>query len=158
MRHAKSSRENSDLQDFDRPLNKRGRADAPRMGNYLKEIGTVPDQVVSSPAERAKETVLLLADALGLDESAILWNQDLYFKGVDAYLESIKQFSNQSDTALIAGHNPSIEQLAGRLSGGGSVRITTGNIACFESDEGEWADVRSETTRFKWLVRPRDLK
>ncbi|MGB4972019.1 MAG: histidine phosphatase family protein, partial [Cyclobacteriaceae bacterium] len=56
VRHAKSSWENPDLSDFDRPLNERGRKDAPRMGKRIKEREITPDLMLSSPANRAIST------------------------------------------------------------------------------------------------------
>ena len=158
MRHAKSSWEDNDKKDYDRPLNKRGKSDAPEMGRYLKEIDMLPDRIISSPARRAKETVLLLAEAAGIAETEIQWNEDLYFSGANAYLESARQLSNNYSTILIAGHNPSVEQVVKFLGGGDAAsKITTANIACHELSVEHWSEIDDSNCSFKWLMRPKDL-
>ena len=158
MRHAKSSWEDNDKKDYDCPLNKRGKSDAPEMGRYLKEIGMLPDRIISSPAQRAKETVQLLAEAAGIANTKIQWNEDLYFNGANAYLESVRKVTDSYNTVLIAGHNPSVEQVIGFLGGGDAAsKVTTANIACFELSVEHWSDVENSNCSFKWLMRPKDL-
>lgn len=158
MRHAKSAWDNTSLKDFDRPLNPRGKRDAPDMGRYLDKINLRPDHIISSPAQRARQTVLLLADTMNFDKKTIIWNEDLYFQGMEYYMESIQNSPEMSAVVLIAGHNPTIEQLVLHLSKN-KVRdaITTANIACFEADTEHWREVVPGVCRFKWLKRPKDV-
>lgn len=158
MRHAKSSWDDSSQKDFNRPLNKRGRKDAPAMGTYLAGLGLIPGHIISSPAQRARETTLKVADAVGAEESIISWNKALYFEGIEAYLDAIRSTPSRAEIVLIAGHNPTIEQTVARLSGG-SVRgqITTANIACFVSSATGWGEVSEKNSEFKWLTGPKDL-
>ena len=72
LRHAKSSWNNLDLPDYDRPLNKRGKRDAPRMGDFLRHQDLVPDLIISSTAKRAKKTAKLFAKAVGYKEKISL--------------------------------------------------------------------------------------
>jgi phosphohistidine phosphatase len=158
MRHAKSSWDDSSKMDFDRPLNKRGRKDAPAMGEYLADLGLIPDHIVCSTAERARETILLLAKASGFDKSNIQWNEDLYYDGVEAYLESFRSVPKDAEIVLVAGHNPTVENTVARLSGGSVKRkITTANIACFYTSASAWEDVSELNTTFKWLRGPKDI-
>lgn len=157
MRHAKSSWSDSSQKDFDRPLNSRGERDAPEMGNYLNGLGIRPGYVISSPARRAKQTVLLLTKSLGYDQSQINWNEDLYYSGAEAYLEALRNVPEQVNTALIAGHNPSVEEVISNLSGRRDLAITTANIACFETNIDSWSDLKKETCDFKWLVTPKTI-
>lgn len=158
MRHAKSSWDDSSQKDFDRPLNKRGRKDAPAMGAYLSGLGLNPDYIISSPAQRARETILKVADAIGAAENIISWNKALYTEGTEAYLDAIRSTPSRAEIVLIAGHNPTIEQTVARLSGG-SVRrqMTTANIACFVSSAAGWGEVSEKNSEFKWLTGPKDL-
>ena len=160
MRHAKSSWDDSSLRDFDRPLNKRGRRDAPAMGRYLSDLDLVPDYVVSSPAKRAKETVELVSKAIGADLPSVNFDEDLYYDGVEAYIEAIRSAPKESCIVLVAGHNPTIEQAVAKLSGGntGLQKITTANIACFYSSASQWEDVSELNTTFKWLMGPKDIQ
>lgn len=157
MRHAKSSWDDSSLKDFDRPLNKRGRRDAPAMGKTLENLGHTPELIISSPALRAKQTVLYFPEIFGLAEGAIQWNEDLYYQGYEAYLESIWNAPGRVSTLLVAGHNPSVEEIVAHLSGK-SLDITTANIACFESDAESWSRVEAGNCEFKWLIRPKGLQ
>ena len=70
IRHAKSSWKNPGLRDFDRPLNKRGKADAPEMGRRLAQRSLMPDRLLSSPAKRAIRTAEIIADAIGFPPGA----------------------------------------------------------------------------------------
>ncbi len=158
MRHAKSSWGDSSLKDFDRPLNSRGERDAPEMGNYLNGLGICPDYVICSPARRARQTVLLVTGTLGLNESEIHWNEDLYFNGAEAYLETLRNVPERAETALIAGHNPSVEEVISHLSGRPDLVVTTANIACFEVAADSWSDLKKDVCDFKWLVTPKTIK
>ncbi len=159
MRHAKSSWDDSSLRDYERPLNTRGKHDAPAMGIYLKKIGVVPDHIISSPAHRARQTVLLLSNALNLSRDAISWNEDLYYQGIEAYLKSIRGAPDSVNTILIAGHNPAVEHIITLFSADQIKKdITTANIACFTTGVENWRGVDPENCTFKWLVRPNNLE
>ena len=159
MRHAKSSWNSPGLKDFDRPLNKRGKEDAPRMGRYLKELGLIPDQIFSSPASRAKSTILHVIKELGLSEEVIMWDENLYFNGQSAYLEAIKEADDQSEIIMTVGHNPMTEDSIAVLSGNNrSKAIKTATIACFEFETDSWKDIKFEAKALKWIVGPKDLK
>ena len=159
MRHAKSSWEDSSLRDFDRPLNKRGRKDAPAMGSFLSGLNLIPDHIVSSPAKRAKETVALLAESMTPADDDIHYDEALYYEGVEAYLDAIRSTPESAGVMLVAGHNPTIEQTVARLSGGNTRRkITTANITCFYTSAPAWKDVSELNTTFRWLTGPKDLQ
>lgn len=158
MRHAKSSWDDSSQKDFDRPLNKRGRKDAPAMGKYLLGSGLIPGHIISSPAQRARETILKVSDAVGVKENIIQWNEDLYYEGVEAYLKAIRSTPSAVVIVLVAGHNPTVEQTVAKLSGG-AVRkaMTTANIACFLSSAESWSEISERNSEFKWLRSPKEL-
>lgn len=158
MRHAKSSWNNPGLRDFDRPLNKRGKKDAPRMGQYLKELQLIPDQIVSSPAERAKSTILRVIGELGLPASKITWDEDLYFNGSQSYIDAIRRADDSMDVVMIVGHNPMTEDTISVLSAHTSQKaIKTATIACFEFAVDSWKDVEFGPGTLKWIVGPKDL-
>lgn len=159
MRHAKSSWSSPGLKDFDRPLNKRGKKDAPRMGRYLKELQLVPKQIFSSPAARAKSTILKVIEALELPSSTITWNKDLYFNGAEAYLNAIRKADDQYEIVMTVGHNPMTEDVIYNLSGNKSNKaIKTATIACFEFEADSWKNIQFDSGVLKWIVGPKDLK
>ena len=158
MRHAKSSWEDGTLRDFERPLNSRGKRDAPQMGKFLKEKGLIPDQIFSSPAARAKATILHVVSELGLDEEVIAWTEDLYFSGANAYIEAIQNADKESQIVMTTGHNPMTEQVVELLTGNRrDIRMPTAAIACFESDAESWELVSPQNCRLLWLQVPKEL-
>jgi phosphohistidine phosphatase len=115
IRHAKSSWDNPELQDFDRPLNHRGLRDAPRMGRILKEKLPEIELMISSPAQRAMTTATLLADELGYPTERIEEDRRLYEASVATLQEIIEGLDNSVGHVALVAHNPGLESLAGHL-------------------------------------------
>lgn len=158
MRHAKSSWDNGGLRDFDRPLNNRGKKDAPKIGAYLKEIDLIPGLIVSSPAARAKATILGVVNELGLKEDLINWDEDLYYGSSKAYLKAIRSASENMDVVMTVGHNPMTEDAMAALSDKPFHQpVPTAAIACFELHVDTWKEVVPGVCTLKWLVTPKDL-
>ncbi len=120
LRHAKASRKAADA-DFDRPLTRRGRRDAPRIARWMRTHGLVPDCVVASPARRARETAELVIDELGIAEGDARFDERVYDAGVPALLEVLAGSSPAARRVLVVGHNPGLEDLVRHL-GGATVR------------------------------------
>lgn len=155
LRHAKSSRSNTSLKDFDRPLTKRGRRDAPRVGSFVKEVGAVPASIISSPAKRAEQTVQLFANSAGIDSSLIQWDEDLYYGGARDYLSAIQHAPESAQEILLVGHNPLLEETVSLLCNGeGSytVRISTATLVCIEHPAMVWKQVKVGSARLKWMM------
>lgn len=115
LRHAKSAWDTGAPDDFQRPLAARGRKTAPRVGRWLREEGLVPDYVVSSPAERAKQTVVAVCDALGIEARRIHWDQRIYGGWTQTLIEVLRECPADARRVLIAGHNPGLEDLVRSL-------------------------------------------
>lgn len=116
LRHAKSSWKDEAISDHDRPLNKRGKADAPRMGKLLRDEDLVPDLILSSDARRARATAELVAEESHF-EGELFWLRDLYAAEAGAYLEALAQMGGDAARVLIVGHNPGLEELLQELTG-----------------------------------------
>lgn len=158
MRHAKSSHAGRNMQDFDRPLNKRGKQDAPRMGRYLLDIGLLPDQIISSTAARAKATTLAVAGEINFREKEIDWADSLYHGGPKDYMDAIRSANETSDIVMTVGHNPMTEWVIESLVNGRVTKsIVTATIACFESGAANWKEVDPETCKLLWITSPEDL-
>lgn len=161
MRHAKSSWDNAELKDFDRPLAKRGLNDAPLMGKFLFESKYKPGVVISSPAQRAKETTELCMQAASVDEGKITWNEDLYFGSVRDYIAAIQSASDKYERIMLVGHNPLMENTVGILSGAENkvaVRMPTAALVCLECLSESWDEIAPGTCRIKWMMIPKVLK
>ncbi len=118
LRHAKASRDAAKAAaDFDRPLTRRGRRDAPRMGRWLKTRELVPDCVIGSPARRARETAELVLDELGLAQEETRWDERAYAADVEALLRVLADCPPAARRVLVVGHNPGLEDLVRHLAG-----------------------------------------
>ncbi|MBN4063685.1 histidine phosphatase family protein [Cardiobacterium sp. AH-315-I02] len=115
MRHAKSDW-SSHLPDIDRPLNKRGRDDAMRMGAYLNQQGLAPDRMVISVAERTRETARLLLSNLTLEDKNIIFDRQLYLADREALIDVIELYANDNQRLLILAHNPGMDYLVSYLA------------------------------------------
>ncbi len=116
LRHAKSSWESADLSDHQRPLNERGKRDAPRMGHWICQQELQPDLVISSTAMRAEQTARAVASECGCEDLVEL-TDELYHAPPARYLSILAELPVQVQRVLMVGHNPGIESLVGYLSG-----------------------------------------
>ncbi len=128
LRHAKSSWKNPVLSDYDRPLNGRGKRDAPKMGRYMLERGLVPDLILSSPAKRARQTATRARRALDLPKDLVDWREELYLAEPETWLSVLAHTSSAYSRVLIVGHNPGLEELAAHLLGDDTPRFEDGKL------------------------------
>lgn len=112
FRHAKSSWADVGMRDFDRPLNARGKRDAPLMGKLLRNRGIVPDFVVSSPANRAQTTARLVAAEVGFPLENIVLDASIYEASMEEVLSAIQSLPEGVNTVFLFGHNPALTYLA----------------------------------------------
>jgi phosphohistidine phosphatase len=156
MRHAKSSWDNDRLADFDRPLNDRGRRDAPRMGKLLAQLEIVPDLVISSSAKRASETAELAALAASYP-GEIRYAEELYLADPERYVELARQSDDSVSTLLLVGHNPDVEELVADLSGK-EERMPTAALAVFHLPIDNWSELNLEDEfELASVWRPKEL-
>jgi len=116
VRHAKSSWKHPELDDIDRPLNKRGRRDAPEMGRRLSHRKLIPDLVLCSPAVRTKATAEAIAAEVGYSADQIVINDDLYAASEQEILDAVASTDDRVRTLMVVTHNPVITDLANRFS------------------------------------------
>jgi phosphohistidine phosphatase len=140
VRHAKSSRDDLSLPDQDRPLNDRGRQDAPAMGKRLARRRVKPDLIVSSAALRALTTAQLVAAELGYEGRDIVVDDRLYASSADALLGVIGALDNKLHRVMLFGHNPEFTDLAHRLSNE-ITDMPTCAVAEFSFDTEAWSNV-----------------
>ena len=162
MRHAKSDWHSAAQADFDRPLNKRGSKDALRMGQWLVAQGLRPERLLASPAQRARQTALAVADTLGIKESEVVFDKELYLADRATLLQALHELPDSIDSALLVAHNPGldylVEWLASEpppLSESGKL-MTTAAIAMFDVSAG-WARLQRGGLSLQQLQRPREL-
>jgi phosphohistidine phosphatase len=143
VRHAKSSWKDSELADHDRPLNSRGKREAPLVGAWLLEHKLVPDLLISSTALRARKTAEKVARACGYDR-AIQLAPELYEAGRDAYVQVPREFAGACRRVLLVGHNPAVEETLERLLGR-YVEMGTAAVAHLRLDIADWSEFTWES-------------
>ncbi len=146
IRHAKSSWDNPDLSDFDRPLNDRGKKDAPRMGKRLKERRVTPDIMLSSPATRALVTCQEIAKVLGFPKDKIKTDKRLYHANEDQILKVIQELKDSprdsEEIVMIFGHNPGLTAFANALLNEELENIPTCGVVAATLNITEWKSTR----------------
>lgn len=143
LRHAKSSWSDDSLADHDRPLNKRGKGDAPRMGKLLAQEDLTPDLIITSSAKRAQMTAEAVADSSGYDEE-IIATRALYMASPDDYIEALNQLPDSNNLIMVVGHNPGVEYLVQELTGSWE-RMPTAALAYVELSVDRWRDLAIDT-------------
>ncbi|MCH2124316.1 MAG: histidine phosphatase family protein [Pirellulaceae bacterium] len=116
LRHAKSSWSDASLSDHDRPLNERGLAAAPRMGQLIAQQDLIPDLIISSTATRARTTTERVVAACAYT-GPIEWYGDFYLAPPATYVEKLGSLPDEITRVLVVGHNPGMENLAAQLTG-----------------------------------------
>ncbi|MCK6605332.1 MAG: histidine phosphatase family protein [Ignavibacteriaceae bacterium] len=148
LRHAKSSWDYPLLEDFERPLNERGRADAPVMAQLMKENNLKPSLIISSFANRAAATAVTIARGIGYHEENIIFEALIYFGHSDDIITFLSSESNTYETLMIVGHNPELTICVNKLCGEGVDDIPTCGIVVLESEINNW----NETDTAEWKL------
>ncbi|PVD51152.1 phosphohistidine phosphatase [Terrimonas sp.] len=155
IRHAKSSWDDPLMNDFDRPLNDRGKKDAPQMAKYLLEKKIQIDSFISSPAKRARKTAALFAKAFGIDENAIQLKSQLYLPDEVAFSHAIETASDKYAHLAIFSHNPGITHFVNSLTSQVRVdNIPTCGIFGIKSNAISWKDFEKAEKEFWFFDYP----
>lgn len=155
IRHAKSSWDDPSLADFDRPLNARGLRDAPFMGSLLKFRGLVPDQIISSPARRARDTAHILARATGFNPADIDLRAEVYQARLPDLVALVRTLDDAWRRVYLIGHNPELMDLVDWLTGEAIDHLPTTGIASIEFPTESWAHIMESAGRLVWLDMPK---
>jgi phosphohistidine phosphatase len=142
LRHAKSSWKDDTLPDQDRPLNKRGKAEAPRMGRLLRDQDLVPDLILSSDARRARATAEMVAEESRF-EGEITFLRELYAAEPEAYLDALATMGGDAACVMVVGHNPGLEELLQELTGE-YLPLPTAALAQVNLPLSRWSDINTD--------------
>jgi phosphohistidine phosphatase len=143
LRHAKSSWKDSEIDDHERPLNKRGKKDAPRMGKLLKDEELLPDLIVASSAKRCRKTADHVIHTSGYRGETRITGE-LYEADVAKLRHTVANFSDQFGRVLLIAHNPGMEELLEALTGT-YTPLTTAALAQVELPIDRWSEFTDET-------------
>lgn len=159
LRHGKSDWSTDAPTDFERPLAKRGRKAVKRMGCWLRKQDLIPDHIISSPAERARETTRRLCRFAKIPKSAITWEHDIYDAGLDALLRVVATCSRDWKCVMLVGHNPGLESLVRHLADTSLARweatnlMPTAALAHLELPD-DWGSLTPGSARVISITRP----
>lgn len=157
FRHGKSDWDAEHAHDHERPINRRGRKAARRMGRFLAETDQVPDRVLTSSAVRARQTLDEALAKGGWKDVPVDVTDALYEASPDGVLAAIRQLPEAARRALLVGHEPTWSETVARLVGGGSLRFPTAALARVDVAVERWQDVAFGAGELIWFVPPKLL-
>ncbi|MDX2309495.1 MAG: histidine phosphatase family protein [Hyphomicrobium sp.] len=165
LRHAKSSWDDATLDDFDRPLNARGRAAAPAMGAEMRRLALKPDCVLCSGATRTRETLALVMPYLDPEPGKIFYEDDLYLCPAGKLLDRIRRVPDACEVVLLVNHNPAMQTLALSLIGDGPAddiagiarKFPTGALAVVTFEADRWSAIAVRGGKLRHYATPRGL-
>lgn len=155
IRHAKSSWADMSLRDFDRPLNKRGKRDAPFMAEKMNSFGIKPDLIISSPANRAYTTAKYFAAAMDIKASEIVQEENIYEAYPSAVFKIIQRLPSVINTIFIFGHNPAFTMIANSFEGAYLDNVPTCGIVEISAEINQWKDFVAENGVLKEFHYPK---
>ena len=145
VRHAKSSWKDNSLKDFDRPLNERGKRDAPFMGKLIREKGINPDIIISSPAKRAISTAKYFSAEFNKSKKEIIENNNIYEAGAGQLIDIINSIADNNNSAMLFGHNPGFTMLSNYLADKRIDNIPTCGVVTITFDVDSWKEIEVGT-------------
>jgi phosphohistidine phosphatase len=140
IRHAKSSWDNNAVNDFDRPLNERGKKEAPYMAKSLIKNKIAIEHFVSSPAKRAKKTAAFFIKEYGRDENEILFIPELYHATVQTFIKVASELDDNYKTIAIFSHNPGITEFVNTLTPVQIDNMPTCGVFAVKADINSWSE------------------
>ena len=155
IRHAKSSWKYPGLTDFDRPLNGRGKRNAPFMGGVLRQKGESFDLLYSSPAKRAIKTAVAIAREVGYEPTAIQQSESLYHASDHTLFDFISAIDDTLDAVALVGHNPGLTDLANRMCGTEIDNIPTAGVVACEIPIELWRAFQPGDAQLLYFEYPR---
>ena len=166
LRHAKAARGDPEQADFDRPLSKRGRRDAPALGAWMREHDLKPDLILCSDARRARETCEAVAEALA-PAAPTLNERGLYMVNASALLHRLRRIADSVSCVLLVGHNPGLHELAAGLAEETATespalarlreKFPTCALARLDFEGARWQELGPGKGRLSLLVTPADF-
>lgn len=158
IRHAKSDRSDPSLNDFERPLNKRGEHDAPFMGHILAKAGVHPDLILSSPALRAKTTAVLIAKQIQFATDKIEYAESLYLADADTMMRVLQTIPSSVQNVFLIAHNPGLTELSDALCESAIDTIPTCGIVALRLKKDDWISIGNHSAELVSFDYPKKHK
>lgn len=158
IRHAKSSWKDMSLSDIQRPLNKRGKRDAPVMGGRLRDREVMPDAILSSPAKRARKTAEIIAEEIGYAQKDIIYKEEIYNDGLQGLLGLVTSVNDDNSIIFLVGHNLELTDFAEMLSGKTFTNVPTCGVVCIEFPVEHWQQVAPQCGELIFFDFPKNVQ
>jgi len=160
LRHGQATQDPG-FEDFDRPLTGKGRKQIPRLAAFVGRAKVKPDWIISSSAQRARETAEALAEGLGFTRQ-IVWTRQAYLAPAVTLLEILRETPDVAEHLIVVGHNPGLSDLVAGLCAGGDFRLNiqmpTGGLATLAAQVMHWRQLRWGCAELLAYVSPQSLK
>ena len=156
IRHAKSSWESSVTLDFERPLNERGKNDAPTMAERLLDKKISIDAFVSSPAKRAQKTAEIFMKKYGASHEKLNLIPSLYEASVDDFYRAVEQLPDEDSSIALFAHNPGITDFINSLDCSPVYNMPTCAIYAFKIKTKHWKEIRTADKEFLFFDYPKN--
>lgn len=157
VRHAKSDWGNPGLEDFERPLNERGKRDAPAMAKRLLEKKITIDAMISSTAKRAAKTAKAFAEVYDLKKNRLFFDEELYMAGSAAFKAVIEKADDKFDTIALFSHNPGITGFANELTNARIDNIPTCGVFVIKINTDTWKKFSDSPKEFWFFDYPKSV-
>jgi phosphohistidine phosphatase len=157
IRHAKSSWVEPGLSDIDRPLSKRGKNDAPKMGELIREKEGSVDLMISSPAKRAKSTAKRIAEKLDYKKKNIETSKLLYMADTDDFFKVIKEVPDDVNKLMLFSHNYGITYFANYISDSNIDNIPTCGVVRVDFEISSWKHAEKQKGQLVYFEYPKKL-
>lgn len=154
LRHAKSSWDNPGLADYERPLNSRGEKAAPFIGEKMRENEFIPELIISSPAERAKQTARLVKES-GRIEAELKFDERIYGAGTSTLIDIISSVDDDFRSLMLVGHNPTFESMTSVLTGNYK-SMPTATLAVIDLNIESWIEAEPDCGKLRKIIRPKE--
>jgi|SRR4030095_367870 len=158
VRHAKSSWDEVDLSDHERPLAKRGKHDAPMMGKILAEREEKPDFIISSPAKRAYSTAKRMAKEFDYSTEKIHIDESLYMGDTDDFYKVIQSTSDEFNRIMLFSHNPEITYFANSAASANIDNIPTCGVVRVDFETNSWKEIKNKKGKLVFFDYPKKYK
>ncbi len=146
VRHAKSDWKDTTLSDKQRPLNRRGKRDAPEMGKRMVDHGIRPSLIISSPAIRAWRTAKIIAKEIGYPAEFLQREESLYLASLDELLDAVVAQDNGFNSLMVVAHNPGMTEFANFLIPGLTNNLPTAGVVSVQIEGDDWSLYRQPKT------------
>ena len=155
VRHAKSSWKYPKLDDFERPLNKRGRKNAPIMGKIVHRLDFSPDLIIASPASRAAMTARIFAFEINYPLEKIQYLASVYESNEIDLIHILEGLDDILKKVMLVGHNPALTRLANSIGNYPISNIPTSGVFCIALNITSWSEIKKKPGKLKYFEFPK---